>query len=247
MQKRDLAVVVLAAGKGTRMKSETAKVLHPLGGRPMLSHVLDRVAGLTPKKVVLVIGFQADAVRRLFSGEGIEFALQEQQLGTGHAVMQSESALEGFAGDVLILCGDMPLMKTETLQRLIEKHRADGAACTFLSLKTPEARDFGRVIRDAAGQVVRIVEHRDATPEEKTVDEYNSGVYCFQKEFLFKALCEITPENAQGEYYLTDTVQRLIQSGCSVEAVATPDDTEIFGINSLEDLKRAEALLATRS
>lgn len=247
MQKRNLAVVVLAAGKGTRMKSDSAKVLHPVGGRPMLRHVLDRVADLAPERVVLVVGFQAETVRQQFSAGGIEFALQEQQLGTGHAVMQSGPVLEGFEGDVLILCGDMPLIKTATLNNLLKTHRAGNAACTFLSLKTSEPRDFGRVIRDGAGGVARIVEHRDATPEEKTVDEYNSGVYCFQKELLFKALSEITPENAQGEFYLTDTIQTLIQSGQRVEAVATTDEAEIFGINSLEDLKRAEQLLAVRS
>ncbi len=247
MPDQNLAVVILAAGKGTRMKSDLAKVLHPLAGQPLLRHVLDQVSGLEPERVILVVGYQADLVKRDFNDPAIEYVMQEQQLGTGHAVLQSEKALAEFDGDVLILCGDMPLIKSETLKSLLQGHRETGATCTFLSLKAGGKKDFGRVIRDEDGEVTKIVEHRDATAEEKTVDEYNSGVYCFQKGLLFKALTVIRPENAQGEYYLTDTVQNLIKSGHRVQAVPKKDANEILGINSLDDLKRAEQLLSERS
>lgn len=244
MPDQNLAVVILAAGKGTRMKSELAKVLHPLAGRPLLGHVLERVAGLQPDRLIVVVGYQAEAVRETFPDSAVHYVIQEQQLGTGHAVRQSEQELSGFEGDVLVLCGDMPLIKTETLKSLLESHRSSGVACTFLSLKAEGEKDFGRVIRSEAGEVLKIVEMKDATPLEKTVDEYNSGVYCFQKRLLFKALSDLRQENAQGEFYLTDTVQGLIQSGHPVQAIPKSDADEILGINSTEDLQRAEQILS---
>ncbi len=247
MRDQNLAVVILAAGKGTRMKSDLAKVLHPLAGKPLLEHVLNQVSSLEPIRVILVVGYQADEVQQEINDPGIEFVLQKEQLGTGHAVIQSEKALDGFDGDVLVLCGDMPLIKSETLSLLLEAHREKQAACTFLSLKADGDKDFGRVIRNDTGDVLKIVEHRDATAEEKTVDEYNSGVYCFQKSLLFKALTAIKPVNAQGEYYLTDTVQTLLESGHKVQAIPKKDANEILGINSIEDLNRAEQLLSENS
>ncbi len=247
MLDENLAVIILAAGKGTRMKSDLAKVLHPLAGQPLLRHVLNQVSDLEPQRVVLVVGYQAKKVKREFPDPAIEYVLQEEQLGTGHAVLQSEKALAGFQGDVLILCGDMPLIKSETLKALLTGHRDTKSACTFLSLKADGEKDFGRVIRNPSGDVMKIVEYRDATPAEKIVDEYNSGVYCFEKGLLFKALTEITPENAQAEYYLTDTVQSLIQAGHRVQAVTKTDADEIVGINSIDDLKRAEQFLSTSS
>lgn len=246
MQDQALTVVVLAAGRGTRMRSPQAKVLQPLGSRPLLAWVLDAVFQLAPARLLVVVGFQAESVRRAFADPRIEFVLQEPQLGTGHAVRQCEEALADFAGDVLVLCGDMPLLKVETLKRLLARHRQTRSACTFLSLKTPEPRDFGRVIRDAGHTVLRIVEQRDLADPEKTVDEYNAGVYCFQKELLFKGLASIQPDNAQGEYYLTDILKILIQNRHPVDAVVTTEAAEIFGINSADDLKRAEQLLAVR-
>lgn len=247
MRDQNLAVVILAAGKGTRMKSDLAKVLHPLAGKPLLEHVLNQVSSLEPIRVILVVGYQADEVRQAISDPDIEFVFQEEQLGTGHAVIQSEKALDGFEGDVLVLCGDMPLIKSETLGFLLEAHRGKQAACTFLSLKAEGDKDFGRVIRNDSGDVLKIVEHKDATALEKTVDEYNSGVYCFQKGLLFKALTAIKPVNAQGEYYLTDTVQTLLESGHRVQAIPKKDANEILGINSIEDLNRAELLLSENS
>lgn len=243
MPRQSLAVVILAAGKGTRMQSDSAKVLHPLAGRPLLIHVLDTVATLNPQRVLTVVGYQAEEVQKACVGRPVEFVEQTEQLGTGHAVMQAEAALQDFSGDVLILCGDMPLIQPSTLQALIRKHQDTGAGCTLLSLKTKEKKDFGRVVRGSEGSVERIVEALDASEQEKTIDEYNAGVYCFNKGILFKALDSVDSSNAQREYYLTDTVGILSRNGHPVVCHSTQDADEIFGINSSEDLKRAEQII----
>ncbi|CAI2717862.1 sugar phosphate nucleotidyltransferase [Nitrospina watsonii] len=247
MQGQGLAVIILAAGQGKRMQSDLPKVLHPLAGRPLLVHVLDGVQALAPERILIVVGYQADRVRPVCAGYPVEFVEQTEQLGTGHAVMQAEAALQDFTGDVLILCGDMPLIRPETLRPLLLSHRASQAPCTLLSLKSNEKKDFGRVIRQADGSVGRIVENKDASPEEKTVDEYNSGVYCFEKSILFKALKGIGHRNAQQEYYLTDTVSRITEGGQAIQAIQTGDASEIFGINSIEDLNTAEQLFSERA
>ena len=243
MPKQELAVVILAAGKGTRMQSDQAKVLHSLASRPLLIHVLDTVDTLNPQRVVVVVGYQAEKVKEACAGRAIEFVEQAEQLGTGHAVLQAQAALEDFEGDVLILCGDMPLIQSSTLQTLLQKHHKTGAGCTLLSLKTNEKKDFGRVVRGPQGPVSRIVEAKDASEQEKTIDEYNAGVYCFNKGILFKALASVDTRNAQGEYYLTDTVGILSQNGHEVECHSTQDADEILGINSSEDLKKAEKII----
>ncbi len=243
MPKQKLAVVILAAGKGTRMKSDRAKVLHALASRPLLIHVLDTAVALDPQRVVVVVGHQAEEVKHACANRPIEFVEQTEQLGTGHAVLQAQTILEDFEGDVLILCGDMPLIQSSTLQTLLQKHRDTGAGCTLLSLKTKEKKDFGRVVRNPEGAVLRIVEVRDASEQEKTIDEYNSGVYCFDKGLLFKALASVDTSNAQGEYYLTDTVGILSQNGHEVVCHTTRDADEILGINSSEDLEKAEKIV----
>ena len=243
MPKQELAVVILAAGKGTRMQSDRAKVLHSLDSRPMLIHVLDTVASLNPQRVVVVVGRQAAEVKQACANRPIEFVEQSEQLGTGHAVLQAEEALADFEGDVLILCGDMPLIQPSTLQTLLKKHHETVADCTVLSLKTNEKKDFGRVVRSPEGTVLRIVEDRDANEQEKTIDEYNSGVYSFNKGILFKALASVGTRNTQGEYYLTDTIEILSQSGHVVTCYSTRDADEILGINSSEDLKKAEKII----
>jgi UDP-N-acetylglucosamine diphosphorylase/glucosamine-1-phosphate N-acetyltransferase len=243
MPKQGLAVVILAAGKGTRMQSDRAKVLHSLASRPLLIHVLDTVATLDPQRVVVVVGYQSEEVKQACADRPIEFVEQKEQLGTGHAVMQAQVALEDFEGSVLILCGDMPLVQSSTLQTLLQMHHEAGAGCTLLSLKTKEKKDFGRVVRGPEGAVLRIVEARDASEQEKTIDEYNSGVYCFNKGILFKALASVDTSNAQGEYYLTDTVGILSRNGHDVVCHSTQDVDEILGINSSEDLEKAEKIV----
>ena len=242
MSKQELAVVILAAGKGTRMESDRAKVLHSLASRPLLIHVLDTVATLNPKRVLVVVGYQAEEVKQACANRPIEFVEQDKQLGTGHAVLQAQAALEDFEGDVLVLCGDMPLIKSSTLQDLLRLHHQTDARCTLLSLKTKQKKDFGRIVRSPEGAVLRIVEVRDASEQEITIDEYNSGVYCFDKGILFKTLASVDSSNAQGEYYLTDTVGILSRDGHVVACHSTQNADEVFGINSSEDLKKAERI-----
>jgi UDP-N-acetylglucosamine diphosphorylase/glucosamine-1-phosphate N-acetyltransferase len=242
MPRQELAVVILAAGKGTRMESGRAKVLHSLGSRPLLIHVLDAAVTLNPQRVIVVVGYQAEEVKKACEGRSAQFVEQKEQLGTGHAVLQTQAVLKDFEGDVLILCGDMPLIQSSTLQALLDTHHETGARCTLLSLKTNEKKDFGRVVRSPEGAVLRIVEARDASEQEKTIDEYNSGVYCFDKGILFKSLASVDSSNAQGEYYLTDTVGILSRDGHIVACHSTHDADEIFGINSSEDLKKAERI-----
>jgi len=243
MPKQELAVVILAAGKGTRMQSDRAKVLHSLASRPLLIHVLDTVATLNPQRVVVVVGYQSKEVKQACADRPVEFVEQKEQLGTGHAVLQAQAALDDFEGSVLILCGDMPLIQSSTLQTLLQLHHESGAGCTLLSLKTKEKKDFGRVVRGPQEAVLRIVEARDASEQEKTIDEYNSGVYCFNKSILFKALASVDTRNAQGEYYLTDTVGILSEDGHVVVCHSTQDADEILGINSSEDLAKAEKIV----
>ena len=247
MNSKGLAVVVLAAGKGTRMKSSLAKVLQPLKNQPLLNYVLDSLAPLNPDLSVVVVGFQSEKVKEVFSDRGLIFAEQKEQLGTGHAAQQAESALSDFSGDVLIVCGDMPFIKSQTLIDLVNKHRETGAGCTVLTLKTSEKKDFGRIIRGGNRAVAKIVEQKDASESEKKVDEFNSGVYCFDKSLFCKALGSIGNNNAQKEYYLTDTIEYIVVSGFAVETVQIRDAVQLSGINSQEDLQEAERILTEQT
>jgi len=247
MQQQDLAVIILAAGKGTRMKSSLAKVLLPLAGKPLLHYVLDLSSKLNPVRTIVVVGHQSDHVQEVFSDREVEFVVQHQQLGTGHAAQQTKVKLDSFKGLVLVLCGDMPLIRSKTLQEMVAAHRASEAKCTVLTLKSDGCHDFGRIIRDENGLVLKIVEFKDASDVEKKVDEFNSGVYCFDNELFFNALEHIDSDNVQKEYYLTDTIEYLVQKNYPVQAIQTQDEDEILGINSPEDLKLAEQLLADHS
>ena len=243
MQEQDLAVIILAAGKGTRMGNSLAKVLIPIAGKPTLEFVLDTAERLNPTRTVVVVGHQADRVQKIFSNRDLEFVLQKEQLGTGHAARQAEQTLANFEGRILVLCGDMPLIKPETLESLLRRHREMEAKCTVLTLKGKANNDFGRIIRDVGGSFLRIVEYREASAEEKNVDEFNSGVYCFDKRLFFKALYCIADNNTQKEYFLTDTLEYLVKNGYLVASLETEDADEIIGINTPDDLKRVEQLL----
>ena len=245
MPQKSLAVIILAAGKGTRMKSQLAKVLQPLSGKTLLHYVLETVQELGADRVAVVVGFQADKVKSAFPDPKLEFVEQKEQLGTGHAARQTESCFKDFAGDILVLCGDMPLIRAATLKNLIKKHRESQAVCTLLTLKDNQGKikDFGRILRDSDQSITGIVEHKDATEQEKKIDEYNSGVYCFDKALFYKALKSIGTGNSQNEYYLTDAIKYFVERECSVQSVQTDNSDEIFGINSPEDLKTAEQLL----
>ena len=240
MQRIPLAVVILAAGEGKRMGSSLPKVVHRLASKPLMSYVLDTVYSLKPDRIIVIVGYGAEQVSSTFSNPKLEFVRQEELLGTGHAVLQTRESLNGFSGNVLVLCGDMPLIKPKTLSQLILLRNEFDLACALLTLKTQEKRDFGRIIRDSEGSVVRIVENRDATPDQKTIDEYNAGVYCFEKDWLFKAVEGLNNDNTQCEYYLTDSIQFYFDRRAPVRAVQHHDAKELFGVNSQEDLKQAE-------
>ena len=243
MNSKALAVIVLAAGKGTRMKSPLAKVLQPLKNQPLLYYVLESLVPLKPDFSVLVVGFQSRTVKKSFSDRGLIFVEQKEQLGTGHAAQQAKLALHDFSGDVLVVCGDMPLIKSQTLIDLIDRHREKKSVCTVLTLKSSEKKEFGLVIRDDQGSVSKIVEYKDASEDEKKVDEFNSGVYCFDKYLFLKALDSIGNNNVQKEYYLTDTIQYIVSSGFIVETVQITDTIQLLGINTQEDLSLAEKIL----
>jgi len=237
--------VVLAAGKGTRMKSDLAKVLHTLAGRPLLDHVLDTVAAVGIGHTVVVVGHQADRVREACGRPGLDFVVQEPQLGTGHAVQMAAPAL-GDDGYTVVLAGDVPLLRPQTLGRLIDTAVASGAAATVLTCVVSDAQAYGRIVKDAQGRVLKIVEARDATREELAIGEYNTGVFCFRTARLKEALRNLTTDNDQGEYYLTDTVGWLVGTGHEVAAVATRDPGEVVGINTVAELAAAEDLLRSR-
>jgi bifunctional UDP-N-acetylglucosamine pyrophosphorylase / glucosamine-1-phosphate N-acetyltransferase len=244
---KNIAAVILAAGKGTRMKSGLVKVLHPAAGKPMIDWVVDaaRSAGAAP--IVLVVGHQADAVSNNFNNcRDIVSAMQEEQLGTGHAVACAGSALKDFSGTVLILCGDTPLLRPETLTSLIVFHQEQKSAVTVLTALMDNPFGYGRVIRDDNGRIQKIVEQKDATQEEQAVCEINSGIYCMESDFLFKNIGSISSDNAQGEFYLTDLVSMATAQGATCLARLTKDSGEIMGVNDRVQLAEAGRILRER-
>ncbi|MEK7851994.1 MAG: bifunctional UDP-N-acetylglucosamine diphosphorylase/glucosamine-1-phosphate N-acetyltransferase GlmU [Deltaproteobacteria bacterium] len=241
------AVIILAAGKGTRMKSEKAKVLHEVGGRPMLSYVLDRAGEIGSKKTVVVIGHQADKVKEVFSGSGVTFVEQKEQLGTGHAVMQAEKALSRFKGDVLILSGDVPLITSETLRGLMDAHKKSKAILTVLTAEPEDPYGYGRIIKDSKGGIKKIVEEKDAIAKEKAVKEINTGIYCVDSEFLLRALKMIEPKNVQKEYYFTDIVGIAVNEKKRVATYRASDFKEVMGINSRIEQAEAECIIKIKT
>lgn len=241
----DLVAVILAAGKGTRMKSALPKVLHAVGGKPMVQHVLAMAQAAGAARSVVVVGFGSDQVEALLQGQA-ETVVQEQQLGTGHAVLQAQPLLSGHTGTVLVLCGDTPLVTADMLRRLCDEHVRQDAAATVLSARMPDPTGYGRVIRNAAGDVLKIVEQKDAASEELAVSEVNTGIYCFDSAALFAALAQVGCQNQQGEYYLTDVIAILRGQGRRVRACGTDDYEATLGINSRLQLAQAEKILRRR-
>ncbi len=241
----DVHLVVLAAGKGTRMRSDTPKVLHRAGEFRLIEHVLRAAAALDARTTVVVVGHLADDVRRALSERlGLRFALQEPQLGTGHALLQAETHLAGARGTVVLLSGDVPLLRGVTLEELVAAHERSGAAATVLTARVPDPAGYGRIVRQD-GRITAIVEHRDATPVERAIDEINSGIYAFAAEPLFDALRSIGSANAQAEYYLPDLVRIYRARGLNVETVRLEDAREILGVNSRRELADVAAILKT--
>ncbi len=242
----DLVAVILAAGKGTRMKSSLAKVLHPLCGIPMLSYPVRVAREIGTSRIVVVVGHQREAVQSAFESENVLYAVQDRQLGTGHAVAATGGLLKGFDGDVLILCGDVPLITAATLKGFLDGHRSADAALSVLSAEIASPYGYGRIVRNSQGGLERIVEERDATAEERAVREINTGIYCCRAPFLFDALKQIRPDNDQAEYYLPDIVGIGIRSGRRVRAVLQDCFSEARGINDRVDLAEAERILRRR-
>lgn len=241
----NLVAVILAAGKGTRMRSKYPKVLHKVGGKPMLQHVIDAatVAGCDEK--VVIVGHEAELVEKMVGSQG-KIALQAEQLGTGHAVMQTAEALKGFTGTALILCGDTPLLEGEELKKFCEAHKASGAAATVLTAVMDDPFGYGRIVRDEKGNVQAIVEQKDATEAQKAIKEINTGIYCMECPLMFDILATLTNDNAQGEYYLTDVLEKLNQAGQKVGGVVTEDSDMVMGINSRKQLSVAEGVMRQR-
>ncbi|MFM7051837.1 MAG: NTP transferase domain-containing protein [Planctomycetota bacterium] len=246
---RGLVAVILAAGKGTRMQSDLPKVMHPVMGRPMVHWVVDaaRAAGAT--KTVLVIGHGADLVRAEFAGAGdVEFALQSQQLGTGHAVMMAKPAIESDAAstDAFVLCGDGPLIRAETLGALLTLHRRENAAATLATSVIADPKGYGRIVRDAQGRLERIVEQKDATEAERAIREVNPSYYCFRTDDLLDALSRVGNRNASGEYYITDVFAILRGAGRTVAAIDAVPPEDVLSINDPAQLAEVDAILRKR-
>ena len=240
----NLEVIILAAGLGTRMKSGTIKILHRAAGRPIVDYVLDLAADLGSPPPVMVIGYQRDAVQKSV-GDRARFAVQEQQLGTGHAVLQAAQFVDPKKR-VMILSGDVPLTRIETLRGLLDEHERSGNALTLLTMKLANPAMYGRIVRDGNDAVVRIVEAKDASDEEKRIDEVNAGIYVFNGEHLFDNLRNLRPENAQKEYYLTDLLSVIRSSGHRVGAVKVDDPIEALGVNSRGELAQVEREIQRR-
>ena len=241
----NLTAVILAAGKGTRMKSKLPKVLHKVGGHPMLEHVMDAAEAAGCRDNVVVIGHGAELVRELV-GDRARIALQAEQLGTGHAVLQVADTLKDFTGTVMILCGDTPLLEAEELEKFYAEHVKSGAAATVMSALMDDPFGYGRILRDANGDVAGIVEQKDASEEQKQIKEINTGNYCVEAPLLFEVLRTLGNDNAQGEYYLTDVLAKLRAMGKKVGGVITADSEMIMGVNSRRQLAEAESVMRRR-
>ncbi|UCC79038.1 MAG: NTP transferase domain-containing protein [Candidatus Zixiibacteriota bacterium] len=239
----DKIALILAAGKGKRMKSDLPKVLHRLDGRYIVDYVIDAARKAGIDRQILVIGHKAEQMREAFAGRDILLALQAEQLGTGHAVMMAREHLRGFSGDLVILCGDMPLVKPETIKRLVEERRRLKAAAVVLTVSFDDPGKYGRIVRDEKGLLKAIVEYRDADKKVRKIKEINTGAYCFDWQKLEKILDRLNPDNDQKEYYLTDSISLFVRQGETVGALVASDPCEGYGINSLEELDMVETLI----
>lgn len=241
----NLAVLVLAAGQGTRMKSTLPKVLHPLAGKPMVNHILETARSMTDRDPVMVVGHEADLVHQALAGR-VTFVEQAEQRGTGHAVLQARQTMRGQSDLVLVTCADTPLLTAKTLGELVARQQLNNGPITMLSWVADDPKGFGRVVRDPSGAVVKIVEHAVATPEELEIHELNAGVYCFDAEWLWSHVDQIPLSVPKREYYLTDLVEMAAAEGARVEALIAEDPDEALGINTRVHLAQAERIMRRR-
>jgi bifunctional UDP-N-acetylglucosamine pyrophosphorylase / glucosamine-1-phosphate N-acetyltransferase len=239
MKDRKFACVIMAAGLGKRMKSDIPKVLHKLNNKPLLEYVVETAESCGAEPVIAIIGHKRELVVEQL-GKRIQYAVQEKQLGTGHAVQQTEPLLKDFQGSVLILSGDVPLLTIETVNRLKQQHFAENNACTLITCIFKDPTGYGRIIRGGDNSVTAIVEHKDASEEIRKIKEINSGIYIVEAEILFEALRHIKNDNSQGEYYLPDIVPYILKKGLRVGGLVLDDPIEIAGINSQEELLALE-------
>ena len=246
MANKPLAAIILAAGDGTRLRSQVPKSLHRICGRPMIVHILRTIEGLADAVQVVVVGFCHERMRETLAEYNVAFTLQDKRIGTGHAVLCTQPHFEAFEGDILVLVGDAPLMTRRTLEKLIERHRYQDAAATVLTTKMKHPDGYGRVLRHPDNRVLKIVEDKDANIYEKKVNEINTGTYVFDCPALFEALHRVTPNNEQGEYYLTDVIQILVNEKRRVEAYSTRDSSETMGINDRIQFAVAERIMRDR-
>jgi bifunctional UDP-N-acetylglucosamine pyrophosphorylase/glucosamine-1-phosphate N-acetyltransferase len=240
--------IILAAGQGKRMNSDLAKVLHPACGKSLVEHVLDAARSAGVPHFVVIVGHQGEAVRRQLAQQpGVEFAEQTERLGTGHAVMMARSQLAAHSGPVLVLAGDTPLLRSESLRALLDVQCETGAACVVGTARTAQNYGLGRIVRDANGHFLRIVEEKDATPDERRIEEINTGCFVFDAASLLKALGEVRTNNQQGEYYLTDCAGILRGQGARVEAACRLEIAEAMGVNTPEQLADVERVMRERA
>jgi bifunctional UDP-N-acetylglucosamine pyrophosphorylase/glucosamine-1-phosphate N-acetyltransferase len=242
----NLSVLILAAGEGTRMKSALPKVLHEAAGKPLLAHVLDAASVLKNAAAGVVVGRGADEVRKRLPGHAMTFFFQKERRGSGHAVKTAAAWLKKRGGDVVLLCGDAPLVKPETLKALAALHKKEGNAATLLTARVPAPFGYGRIVREGGGRVTAIVEEKDATPEQRAISEINSGAYAFRAADLLPALAKVKPNNAKGEYYITDVIGLLVAAGRPVGALCVEGDEECLGVNTRLELAQAEKVLRRR-
>jgi len=240
------AAIILAAGEGKRMHSDLPKVLHRVAERPLLRWVLDAVSGAGFERTVVVIGREAERIRQAVGAAGVEFVLQKERRGTGHAVLQTEPFLQDFDGSVVVLSGDVPLIRKETLIDLVLRHEKKRAAATVVTAEMADPTGYGRIVRTPGGMIERIVEEKDAAPAERKIREVNAGTYCFQARALFRALPFLSADNAGGEYYLTDTIAVLREKGLPVFPFPIGDSWEVFGVNTQEHLRLLEERMKGR-
>jgi len=234
----DIAIIIMAAGKGKRMKSNLPKTLHKLCGKPILDYILKNVNQIKAKRKILVVGHKSEKIKELM-GNKIEYVEQLEQLGTAHAVLQTKDLLSNFRGDVLILSGDVPLLTTDTIKKLLKYHKAKNYSCTLISTILEKPYGYGRIVRDEEGKIIGIIEEVDLPEDKRDIKEINAGIYCFNKIDLFQALEKIIPDNKQKEYYLTDTVKILLRDGLKVGSIKVDDCKEVLGINNRIDLVNA--------
>jgi len=243
-----MKAIVLAAGKGKRLQSEQfnlPKVLRQALGKPLIEYVLENISHIKNKDVYIVVGYMKEKIMETL-GESYNYASQDEQLGTGHAVMMTEPLLKNYDGNILVLYGDMPLFKKQTYKEIVSQHEKSGVDCTLVTAIVNNPPDYGRIIRDTKGDITDIIENKDCTAQEKKINELNVGIYMFKGNLLFESLKQLNNNNSQKEYYLTDVPKIMIKSGLMVRTYTVTDNSEIFGVNTAEDLELCEKLLKQR-